>query len=164
MNIQDEQIGPAQLKELRSKFKQGEVTPDCYFWYEGMGGWESLESNASLMKQINPPPPPRRKSAGGQLPPPPMPNIPPPPAAPPPKFGEYAQQSFERPSSHVFAPQAEPEAVKPRRKVSVCEQIPSLCRIVADLASSAGSSISNSFFALLITQGAREGMDGEADG
>mmetsp|Transcript_19347 Transcript_19347/g.40026 ORF Transcript_19347/g.40026 Transcript_19347/m.40026 type:complete len:1038 (+) Transcript_19347:279-3392(+) len=124
MNVHDEQIGPAPMKELRTKFKQGEITADCYYWCDGMGGWEALDSNAALLKQINPPPPPRKKSAGGppSLPPPPVSSVPPPPssgpvAPPKPNFGEYAQQSFERPSSHVFSPQAEPEPVKPRRKV-----------------------------------------------
>ena len=56
MNVSDEQIGPAPLKELRTKFKQGEITADCFFWFEGMGGWEALESNSALMKQVNPPP------------------------------------------------------------------------------------------------------------
>ncbi|GMH62434.1 hypothetical protein TL16_g03471 [Triparma laevis f. inornata] len=65
MNVSDEQIGPAELKELRTKFKQGEITADCFFWFEGMGGWEALESNAALMKQVNPPPPPPKKGGAG---------------------------------------------------------------------------------------------------
>mmetsp|Transcript_12096 Transcript_12096/g.21961 ORF Transcript_12096/g.21961 Transcript_12096/m.21961 type:complete len:1369 (-) Transcript_12096:1170-5276(-) len=127
MNVSDEQIGPAPLKELRTKFKQGEITADCFFWFEGMGGWEALESNSALMKQVNPPPPPPKKGGGGMMnipPPPPVSDTPPPPPLPKAisggaNFGNYQQQSAERESerSTLFAPPPASEPIKPRRKV-----------------------------------------------
>ena len=61
MTVDDEQIGPATVKEMRMKWKSGELAADCFYWYEGMNGWEALESNPPLLKQINPPAPPPKK-------------------------------------------------------------------------------------------------------
>ncbi|GMH66552.1 hypothetical protein TrRE_jg1028, partial [Triparma retinervis] len=124
MTVDDEQIGPATIKEMRTKWKAGELTADCFYWYEGMNGWEALESNAPLLKQVNPPAPPPKKRGGGgaAAPPPPLPKEDTPPPPPPraaapaaPDFASYAQQ---RPSSSTFAPPAAADpAHKPRRRI-----------------------------------------------
>jgi len=67
MNVNDEQIGPATLKEMRLKWKSGELAGDCFYWFEGMGGWEALESNPPLLKQVNPPAPPKKPKSSGEI-------------------------------------------------------------------------------------------------
>ena len=34
MDASDNQIGPASVKEMRAKFKSGEIDKECFFWYE----------------------------------------------------------------------------------------------------------------------------------
>ncbi len=92
-----------------------------------MAGWESLESNASLMKQVNPPPPPPRKdkSSAAAVPPPPVTAaaVPQPPsisfaAAAAQQPQKPAKPSAPRPKSSTFqapAPAADP-AHKPRTR------------------------------------------------
>jgi len=82
MTTSDDQVGPADLKELRTKFKTGEFSQDCFYWYEGMGGWEALESNQALLKKVNPPPPPPKKGAAPAEPAAAHPPAPPRPTAP----------------------------------------------------------------------------------
>jgi myosin heavy subunit len=105
MTTSDAQVGPANIHELKSKFQSGEFAADCFYWYEGMGGWEALESNPSLLQEVCPPAPPTGGGGGGGG------------GAPPPPPARSQPAPPSRPKSSTFSAPKEQQAHAPRRKV-----------------------------------------------
>jgi len=124
MTTDDDQIGPASLQELKSKWKEKKVNGECFYWYEGMSGWEALSTNPSLLKQINPPPPPKKRVSltADQIPPPPPRAQPPPPKSqpPPPDRLSTTRESlgnFAPPGQREKPQQQQQQAKRPVKKI-----------------------------------------------
>ena len=67
--IEDEQIGPLSVAEVKARWEAGEISPDNLVWRSGLDDWEPLSRVRELKRQILPPamltPPPGAPGAPG---------------------------------------------------------------------------------------------------